>query len=149
MDEAPARLRGKASWLINKISLDAHRLRNEGLAAVDARAYHFSILAALDEYGPASQIGVGQRCGIDRSDTHAMVNELAEQGLVVRAPDPQDRRRNIIIVTEAGRARLEQLEGVLARVQDTLLGPLSPAERRQLLTLLTRVLDGLGERPPA
>jgi DNA-binding MarR family transcriptional regulator len=141
MDEAPARLRGKASWLINKISPHAHRLVAEGLAPVDARGYHFAILAALKEYGPASQMSIGQRCGIDRSDTHAMVNELVDQGLVVRALDQQDRRRNIITITAAGQKRLEQLDTVLCQVQDTLLTALSPTERRQLVGLLTRVFD--------
>jgi DNA-binding MarR family transcriptional regulator len=130
-----------ASWLINKISLDAHRLRKEGLASVNARAYHFSILAALEEFGPASQMSIGQRCGIDRSDTHAMVNELVDQGFVVSAEDPHDRRRNIITITTAGQKRLEQLDAVLRGVQDTLLAALSPGERGQLVGLLARLLD--------
>jgi DNA-binding MarR family transcriptional regulator len=140
METAPARLRGKASWLISKTALHAHRMITEGLAPVDARGYHFAVLAALEEFGPASQITIGQRCGIDRSDTHATVNELADQELVVRAPDPCDRRRNIITITPAGRDRLEQLDVVLTAVQDDLLATLSAAERAQLVELLTRVL---------
>jgi DNA-binding MarR family transcriptional regulator len=141
MQESPARLRGKASWLINKISQHAHRLRSEGLASVDAHGYHFAILAALEQYGPASQIALGQRCGIDRSDIHAVVNDLVDQGLALRAPDPEDRRRNIITVTGAGLKRLQQLDTVLNQVQDQLLVALSPTERGQLIGLLTRVLD--------
>ena len=102
MQKPPARLRTKASWLINKTSLHAHRLVVEGMVAMDARTYHFAILAALEEGGPASQAAISQLCGIDRSDIVAMVNELVEQGLVVRAPDPDDRRRNIITMTPAG-----------------------------------------------
>jgi DNA-binding MarR family transcriptional regulator len=141
MDEVPTRLRSKASWLINKISPHAHRLITDGLAPADARGYHFAILAALAEFGPASQMSIGQRCGIDRSDTHAAMNELVDQGLVVRAPDPQDRRRNIITITAAGQKRLEQLDTVLCQVQDTLLTALSPTERKQLVGLLARVFD--------
>ncbi|MEV6149578.1 MarR family winged helix-turn-helix transcriptional regulator [Nonomuraea sp. NPDC052129] len=141
MESAPARLRGKPSWLISKTSLHAQRLIGEVLTPVDARGHHFAILAALEEFGPASQIALGQRCGIDRSDTHATVNELADQGLVERAPDPADRRRNIITLTPAGRRRLEELDSILAGVQEELLRPLSEAERTQLLELLRRVFD--------
>jgi DNA-binding MarR family transcriptional regulator len=141
MEKAPARLRGKPSWLINKTSAYAHRLVADSLAGVDARGYHFGLLAALEEFGPGSQAALSYACGIDRSDTVAMVNELAEQGLVVREPDPADRRRNIISITPAGRGRLEQLEAVLADVQAELLAPLSPGERAQLTTLLGRVFD--------
>ena len=111
------------------------------LAEVDAHGYHFALLAALDEFGPNSQAALSQACGIDRSDTVAMVNELVEEGMVVRAPDPDDRRRNIIGLTPAGRRRLEQLDVLLAEVQAKLLAPLSARERDQLVTLLGQVFD--------
>jgi DNA-binding MarR family transcriptional regulator len=141
MDTAPARLRGKASWLLNKTSVHSHRMLAEAMTPVEARGYHFSVLATLDEFGPASQMAIGQRCGIDRSDTHATVNELADQGLVVREPDPQDRRRNVVTITDAGRVRLDQLDRLLEQMQERLLGALSPEERRQFVALLTRVLE--------
>lgn len=146
METAPTRLRSKASWLINKTSAQAHRLLVEALAPVDAHGYHFAVLAALDEFGPASQIAIGQRCGIDRSDTHAIVNDLVDGGYAEREPDPQDRRRNIVTITDAGRGRLGELDRILERVQGNLLGALSPEERRQFVGLLTRVLDGQGDR---
>jgi len=146
METAPTRLRSKASWLINKTSAQAHRLLVEALAPVDAHGYHFAVLAALDEFGPASQIAIGQRCGIDRSDTHAIVNDLVDGGYAEREPDPQDRRRNIVTITDAGRGRLRELDRILDRVQENLLGALSPEERRQFVGLLTRVLDGQGDR---
>ncbi|GII62358.1 hypothetical protein Skr01_24430 [Sphaerisporangium krabiense] len=141
MRRAPTRLRGKPTWLINKISLHAQRLIAEAVAPLDARAYHFALLAALEEYGPASQAALGHRCAIDRSDMVAMVNELAEQGLAVRSPDPEDRRRNVITITPAGRRRLAELDAALAEAQDRLLAPLSEAERGRLADLLGRVLD--------
>jgi DNA-binding MarR family transcriptional regulator len=140
VEDAPARLRGKPGWLISKTSVLARRLVVDAMTAVGGRAYHFALLAALEEFGPASQIALGQRCGIDRSDTHAMLTELADQGLVTRAPDPADKRRNVITMTPAGARRLEELDAALAAVQDDLLRPLSPAERDQLTELLTRVI---------
>jgi DNA-binding MarR family transcriptional regulator len=141
MDEAPTRLRRKPSWLINKVSARAHRLIVETMAAVDGRAYHFAILAALDEFGPDSQVRIGQRCGIDQSDMHTMLNELTEQGHVARTSDPSDRRRNLITLTTAGRRRLEELDTTLTRVQHDILDALSATERDTLTALLTRILD--------
>jgi DNA-binding MarR family transcriptional regulator len=138
--QAPARLRGKPSWLISKTSARAHRLIAEAMTAVGARAYHFAILAALDEFGPQSQVQIGQRCGIDQSDMHAMLAELAEQGHVRRAPDPDDRRRNLITLTAAGRRRMAELDAALSSVQDDVFGVLSDQERAQLIDMLTRVI---------
>ncbi|MGH3259757.1 MAG: MarR family winged helix-turn-helix transcriptional regulator [Streptosporangiaceae bacterium] len=140
MDEAPARLRRKPSWLIGKVSARAHRLIGETMAAVDGHAYHFAILAALDEFGPDSQVRIGQRCGIDQSDMHTMLNELTEQGHVARTSDPGDRRRNLITLTAAGRRRLEELDTTLTGVQHDILDALSATERDTLTVLLTRIL---------
>ena len=141
MDQAPTRLRGKPSWLIGRVSARAHRLIGETMAAADGHAYHFAILAALDEFGPDSQVRIGRRCGIDQSDMHAMLNELTEQRHVARTPDPGDRRRNLITLTDAGRRRLEELDTRLTRVQHDVLNALSATERDTLIALLTRILD--------
>jgi MarR family transcriptional regulator, lower aerobic nicotinate degradation pathway regulator len=140
MDQAPTRLRGKPSWLIGRVSARAHRLIGETMAAAGGHAYHFAILAALDEFGPDSQVRIGRRCGIDQSDMHAMLNELTEQRHVARTPDPGDRRRNLITLTDAGRRRLEELDTRLTRVQHDVLNALSATERDTLIALLTRIL---------
>jgi DNA-binding MarR family transcriptional regulator len=140
-DETPYRLRGTPSWLITRVARHASRLVSEGFAAAGARGYHYRLLAALEEFGPSSQAGLGRRVGIDRSDVVAVVNELADGGLVERAPDPEDRRRNVVTITPAGVEQLRRLDGVLAGIQDELLAPLSSDERDELARLLTRVSD--------
>ena len=137
----PLRLKEKPSWLISQISMLAHRLLTERLATAGSRGYHYRLLAALREFGSASQARLGRPTGIDRSDVVAALNELAGRGLVERTSDPADRRRNIITITPAGTAHLQRLDGILAGVQDELLAPLSPAERQLVIRLLTRVLE--------
>jgi DNA-binding MarR family transcriptional regulator len=129
------------SWLIGQASAYSHRLLVEGFSAVGARGYHHRLLAALEEFGPASQAALGRRTGIDRSDVVAAVDELADRALVQRSPDPDDRRRNTITITPAGTKQLRRLEQILADVQDELLAPLSPADRTRLIRLLTRLLE--------
>jgi DNA-binding MarR family transcriptional regulator len=141
MDHAPTRLRGKTSWLVTKISAHAHRKLAETLAPVGGRGYEFAVLAALAEFGPASQIALGQRCGIDRSDTHSIVADLVTSGYATRETDPADARRNLITITPEGRARLADLERLVDEVQADLTAALDEDERDQLITLLTRVLD--------
>lgn len=137
----PARLRNKPSRLVSQTALQVHRLVSEGLAAVEAHQYHFALLAALEEFGPASQASLGRRLGMDRSDVAARVNELAEQGLIERTPDPADRRRNVVTITPAGIQQVLRVDRLLTEIQDELLAPLSPDERAELVRLLSRVLD--------
>ena len=140
-DTKPAVLTQKPSWLVSEVSRVAHRLLTGKLATVGSRGYHYRLLAALREFGPASQAKLGRRTGMDRSDVVAAVNELVGRGLADRSPDPADGRRNIITITPAGTAHLRRLEELLEDVQNELLAPLSPAERQQLIHLLTRVLE--------
>lgn len=134
-------LMAKPTWLISEVSRLAHPLLTGKLATAGSRGYHYRLLAALAEFGPASQASLGRRTGMDRSDVAAAVNELAARGLVQRAPDPADRRRNVISITPAGTAHLQRLDELVADVQDELLAPLSPAERQQLTGLLNRILE--------
>lgn len=139
--KTPDRLRRQASRLLSQLTARSDRLINEGLAQVDARKWHYAVLASLQEYGPGSQAELSRRTGIYRSDMVGVLNELAERDLVERVPDPDDRRRNIITISARGRRRLPRLDKVLDDLQDELLAPLSPAERDQLVQLLTRLLD--------
>jgi DNA-binding MarR family transcriptional regulator len=129
------------TWLITRAYAHSHRLLADGFAAAGFRGYHYRLLAALEEFGPASQAALGRRTSIDRSDVVAALNELAARGLIQRSPDPDDRRRNVITITPAGTEQLRTLAPILDGVQDQLLAPLSPAERTQLIGLLTRLLE--------
>ncbi|MEH0844606.1 MarR family transcriptional regulator [Micromonospora sp. CPCC 205711] len=133
--------RALPSWLLTQSAAHASRLVADGLAAVHARGYHYRLLAALAEDGPASQADLGRRCGIDRSDVVAALNELAARDLVRRTPDPADRRRNVVTLTDTGRHELRRMGETLDQVQDTLLAPLSAADRAELTRLLTTLLE--------
>lgn len=128
------------SWLLTQTANHAHRLVTDGFSSVQARGYHYRLLATLERGGPASQAALGRRSGIHLSDMVATINELAERELVARAPDPSDRRRNIISLTGAGQRQLRRLEQQVAQCQEELLAPLSPEERQRLTQLLSRLL---------
>ncbi|KOU72616.1 MarR family transcriptional regulator [Streptomyces sp. MMG1533] len=139
--KTPDRLRRRASRLLSQLTTRSDRLITEGLAQVNARKWHYAVLASLQEYGPGSQAELSRRSGIYRSDMVGVLNELVERDLVERAPDPGDRRRNIIVISTQGRRHLRLLDKVLDDLHDELLAPLCPAERDQFVQLLTRLLD--------
>ena len=122
--KTPDRLRRRASRLLSGMSARSDRLMNEGLAQVDARKWHYAVLASLQEYGPGSQATLSRRTGIYRSDMVGVLNELAERGLVERMPDPDDRGRNVITITTQGRRHLHRLNKVLDDLHDELLATL-------------------------
>ncbi|MCD0449515.1 MarR family transcriptional regulator [Actinocorallia sp. API 0066] len=148
--ETPERLRRLASRALGRAAAQADRIITEGLAEADAHRWHYAVLATLAEFGPASQATLSRRTGVHRSDMVGVLNTLAARGLVERAPNPADRRRNVITLTPEGSARLADLDALQTTLQDRVLAPLSPADRALLHTLLDRLTAHHGQagQPP-
>ena len=107
---------------------------------MDARKWHYAVLVTLRDLGPSSQAALSRQTGIYRSDMVAVITELADRGLVQRAPDPADQRRNLITLTAQGQVRARQLDKVVDRVQEEILAPLKESDRAELTELLQRLL---------
>ncbi|MBF6323947.1 MarR family winged helix-turn-helix transcriptional regulator [Nocardia cyriacigeorgica] len=135
----PARLKKQLSRLTSMTAAQMTRLSREALRAVGARKDHFVVLAALAEFGPASQAALSQRTSVYKSDLVSVLNDLEDGGWVRRAPDAADKRRNVITITEPGRRRLAELDRVLDEVNDHIMIPLDRDERAQLFALLGRI----------
>ena len=133
------RVAERPTWLLSRANARAHGILTDAFGAEGVRGYHFRVLAALDQYGPASQADLGRSTGIDRSDIVAALDELVERRLVQRKPDASDRRRNVITLTKRGTATLERLDAVLDDVQRAVLAPLTSEERETLVRLLAKL----------
>ena len=144
----PTRVKDRPTWLISRAYGRSSGLLNAGFEAHGSglRSYHYRLLAALEEWGPASQADLGRSTGIDRSDVTAALAELESRHLIERTVDPQHKRRNIVTLTPAGGEQLRDLDTVVDAIQDELLAPLTATQRRQFITLMSRLLDGSDPR---
>jgi DNA-binding MarR family transcriptional regulator len=138
--DPPDRLRHLPTWLTAEVARRGRQLVNASLTTSGARRQHFTVLTSLSEQGPASQAELGRRLWIDRSDLHALLGELEQEGLVARVRDERDRRRNVVTLTSAGGAALGRLDQLIDAAQDSLLAPLTSGERSELRRLLEKVL---------
>ncbi|MEU5211580.1 MarR family transcriptional regulator [Streptomyces sp. NPDC020742] len=136
---APSRIRALPSWLLGRAAARGHRLVAEALATEGMRMMHHAVLSAVAELGPVSQAELGRTVGIDPKDMVALVNDLQKDGLVTRTPDPGDRRKNAIEISADGRQRLRRTQQLGDRANAELTADLTPAEREQLIALLTRI----------
>lgn len=120
--------------------MEGQRVVGEVLAERGWSRGQYASMASLEEFGPLSQTALSDRSGLDPSDVVHWIDQLADDGLVERTQDPDDRRRNVISITGSGRAELEAFDERLATSQDVFLRALSTSERRELMLLLGRVL---------
>ena len=139
----PARVKDRPTWLISRTFARSSGLLAAGFESHGRglRSYHYRLLAALEEWGPASQAELGRGTGIDRSDVTAALTELESRGLVERSVDPGHKRRNIVTLTPAGVAQLLDLDEVIDDIQQQVLEPLTAAQRRQFIALMVKLLD--------
>lgn len=109
----------------------------------------YGVLLALTDFGALSQQQLADRLEADKSRLVHLIDQLEQGGLVTRAPDPIDRRRNRIELTAAGHRLLDQIAPVALDLEAEQLKALTAGERRTLVSLLRRVVESLDQPPPA
>ncbi|MEU9039974.1 MarR family transcriptional regulator [Streptomyces sp. NPDC048352] len=139
MTSALRHIQALPSWLVGRVAARGRGLVAEAIAAEGLKLMHHAVLAATAEYGPVAQAELGRRLAVDPKDMVGILNHLQEAGLILRAPDPADRRKNAVTVTAEGEAVLERCAALAEAANAELLAPLTPEERDTLLALLTRV----------
>lgn len=84
--------------------------------------------------------------GLDPSTMSRRIASLAERGLVERAPDPADRRAQILALTQVGRAAVDTERARRVQVVTDALADWSDQDRGDLARLLGQLADSL-EQP--
>ncbi|MGZ9931810.1 MarR family winged helix-turn-helix transcriptional regulator [Streptomyces sp. NC-S4] len=139
MTSALQHIQSLPSWLVGRVAARGRELVTAAIAAEGLKLMHHAVLAATAEYGPVAQADLGRRLAVDPKDMVGMLNHLQEAGLVLRAPDPDDRRKNAVTVTPEGTAVLARCAALAEAANAEFLAPLDPAERELLMSLLTRL----------
>ncbi|MGW2703908.1 MarR family winged helix-turn-helix transcriptional regulator [Streptomyces sp. NPDC001340] len=140
MAEAPLpAIRALPSWLLGRAAARGRSLVADALAAEGIKMWHHVVLSAVRDLAPVAQADLGRGVGLDPKDLVGVLNDLQSAGLVVRAPDPKDRRKNAVSLTGEGARLLTRCEKAAREANDELLAPLSTAERDQFMGLLIRI----------
>jgi len=141
----PPSMRDRVPFLLYRAAEESHALANQMLADMALTARQAGILTMVTELEPMTQKALGEALRIDRTTMVALLDDLEGKGWVVRQRHPGDRRAFLVHPTDSGRAAKAAAVQILDEQQRRFLAPLTPAERRQLAVLLTR----LHRRPPA
>lgn len=131
---------------ISRLAVLTDRSRREAFAAHGLSVWEFDVLAALRRTGPPYALSPGAllRATLVSSATMThRVDRLAGAELVVRGPDPDDRRGVLVRLTPAGRARVDAALADLIAAEHSLLTALSATDRDTLAHMLRRVLGPL------
>ena len=131
---------------VSRLARHLDRARRVAFAAHGLETWEFDVLSALRRQGPPYQLSPGAllRATLVTSGTMTnRIDRLAGSGLVLRLPDPLDKRGVLVQLTDRGRAVADAaLADLLNRERDLLAG-LDGRQQEQLAALLRTLLSPL------
>lgn len=107
----------------------------------DTTSVQFGVLAVLERRPGSAQKELCEELDIDRSTIADVCTRMEKNGLVHRTAAVEDRRRNVLELTDAGRAELARIQPLVNQVQKDLTAALSTEEHDQLRALLAKLID--------
>ena len=138
LDVAPLEVLSRVSRLARHLDL----ARREAFAAHDLEPWEFDVLAALRREGAPYTLSPGRLLQVTLVTSGTMTNRidrLEAKGLVARVPDPNDGRGVQVVLTEAGRTRVDDALTDLLAHEREILSALPAADRDELADLLRRL----------
>ena len=129
-------LAGDLSFLLARANALTLAAANAALAEHGLKARSYSVLAlAADDVRP-TQRELAEFLRLDPSQVVALVDGLEKRQLVERQTDPADRRANVLVATDAGRALFAQAQESARAVELGLLAAVTPQDHERLAQLL-------------
>jgi len=128
---------------VSRLARHLDRARRTAFARHGLETWEFDVLSALRRQGSPYQLSPGAllRATLVTSGTMTnRIDRLAAAGLVLRQPDPQDKRGVLVTLTPEGRARVDAALADLLGREEALLTGLDRGERQLLASLLRTLL---------
>jgi len=138
---AQSALAGSLGFLLRLANGVALARLAERLETVGLRQSTFSVLLIVQENPGLKQHEVGQALSIQQPNLVALVTELVSAGLLTRQPCEDDRRANILSLTEKGRSVLAAATEVHDQNEAALETALSPVSAEEFRQILLRILQ--------
>ena len=130
-----------------RLQADTQRIVDEYSGPVQPALY--PLLAALDRLGPLGIGEIAEALGITQPGATRSVSELTKMGLVAAEQPPDDQRRRVITLTDAGRGAVHQGKTVIRPRLEAGGADVCRNLPEGFLAELAAIEDRLAERPLA
>ncbi len=136
----PAPLAGRLGFLLNHAQLRLAEISGAALAPYGIDGRHLAVLSVLAGGELLSQQEAARRLAVDRATMVTLIDELERKRIVARQPHPGDRRKNVVDLTDKGRALFDQAGRAAEDAERRFLAPLDDALAQRLMESLHRVI---------
>lgn len=94
---------------------------------------------------PVIQRDIEEALNLSNPTVSGTLDRLEKKGMLVRVPNPENRRVNLVELSDTARALTKDVLGDLRDLQEKMLSCLDAQERETLDRLLSKILDNLAE----
>ncbi|MGN0778726.1 MAG: MarR family winged helix-turn-helix transcriptional regulator [Aristaeellaceae bacterium] len=129
--------------LVNRISRNIRRIKNQEMASYGLRSAHISCLYYLYLFGGLTATDLCERCEEDKATISRALEFLEQEGYVTDEPHATRRYKTILLLTDKGREIGAQIAGKIERVLQAIGGELTEDERVQFYRYLSIISDSL------
>jgi homoprotocatechuate degradation regulator HpaR len=106
------------------------------LAASGINEQKWRVLRVIEEQGPMQQTAIAAGACLLLPSLTRILRNMEQEGLLTRLPDPDDRRKSIVTITEHGRVLINQHAGQSSLIQSKLEERFGSEKLNSLLNLL-------------
>ena len=122
-------------------------IRSRLRTTFDITLPRFDLMAQLERHPDGLRMGeLSRRMMVTGGNVTGITDQLEQEGLVARVPDPSDRRAYSVRLTEVGRAAFAEMAAVHEGWIASLLGDLSAADKAQMIALLDKMKRQLNDQ---
>lgn len=130
-------------WLLTTSSNRLIAQADKQLFPLGLTAAQCSVVMMLARGDASTSSELCRLMDYDRGAMTRLLKRMESKGILTRAPDPRDRRTQIVQLTEEGRLLYEQVQPSLDRLHQQALLGLEQHEAKTLAMLLCRVIHNL------
>ncbi|HWJ76117.1 MAG TPA: MarR family transcriptional regulator [Kaistia sp.] len=138
---APLRMKDQLAYLIASLNRQLENDLEERLRPGGVPIEQFRILEVLDASEPAPMGEIASQSLIEPPTLTKIIDKMVSEGLVYRAPDPNDRRRVLIVTAPGGKALFKRLRGVSTAQEQRIVELLESERAAELRNLLRELLQ--------
>ena len=148
IEEVRAHAQPTTLYMVKQLELAIRAQLDEVLRPASVTPLQYTALTVLERRSDLSAAELARNAFVTDQSAAGMIAVLEERGLARRHPDPHDRRRRVVSLTEAGQALLDRVRGDVAAVEERMLAPLGPDEARAFRSYVAVCRGALSSAPP-
>ncbi|QRM56878.1 MarR family transcriptional regulator [Sinorhizobium sp. BG8] len=120
-----------------KLYHQVSRLVNECMMDEGVSLARSKFLLLLECQGPQRSTDIASALGFAPRTVTEAIDGLERDNLVIRQPDPKDRRAKIVSITETGRTVINAAQQPQHKTLDAIFAALDDSQRSQLAEIIT------------